>query len=61
MTTHVYKGAISTGNPYQKAGKHRYGIALIPQGDRQRAVFEYGENVAEERDSIDAYAKYLNK
>lgn len=61
MTTHIYKGAVRTGNPNQKDGKHRYGIALIPHGDRQRAVFEYGENVAEERECIDAYEKYLKK
>jgi hypothetical protein len=55
VTTHIYKGEVRTGNPYQQAGKHRYGVALIPLGDRQRAVFEYGDNVAEERESIDAY------
>ena len=60
MTTHVYKG-VQTGNPYQKPGKHRYGITLIPMGDRQRDAFEYGENVLEERDSIDAYDKYRKK
>jgi hypothetical protein len=61
VTTHIYKGEVRTGNPYQQEGKHRYGVALIPLGDRQRAVFEYGDNVAEERESIDAYEKFLNK
>lgn len=44
-------------------GKHRdnnmfYGVGLIPLGDRNRAIHEYGIDVLEERDSVDKYSKY---
>lgn len=57
---HVYLGDIS-GNYNQPQGRHESGIGLIPLGDRNRDSFAFGENVLEERVSIDAYEKYLKK
>lgn len=46
---HAAKGVSATGNRYQPPGHHRFGIALIPLGDRNRdCSIGY-----EERDSID--------
>ena len=54
MTTHIYKGEVRTGNPYQQPGRYREGVGLIPLGDRHREdVFEFGDHVLEERMSID--------
>lgn len=45
-------------------GRHREnempaGVGLIPLGNRNRARFALGDNVAEERDSIGQYDKYI--
>jgi hypothetical protein len=51
----TYPG-VTTSNNY--SGKHRdramsKGIGFIPLGDRHRAITEYGEDILEERDSVD--------
>jgi len=65
MERHYYKGAISTGNPFQPLGKHRdcamlKGVGLIPLGDRDRDIPE-GIGVLEERLSVDKYSKYSSR
>lgn len=47
-------------------GKHREytshkSLGLIPLGSRDRDAFAFGENVVEERDSIDAYSKFTQR
>lgn len=37
----------------QATGRHRFGVGLIPLGNRKRDAFAFGENVLEERDSVD--------
>lgn len=54
-TSHVSLGE-ATGNPKQRAGRHRifhmdHGCGLIPLGDRSREHYEYGASVVEEREN----------
>lgn len=49
---HEYRGVL-TGNPYQNPGRHRFGIELIPLGDRKRDISHYADNELIDRDSVD--------
>lgn len=47
-------------------GKHREyttvkSLGLIPLGNRSRDAFAFGENVVEERESLDAYSKFIQR
>lgn len=54
LSKHLDLGELATGTANYR-GTHRYGIALIPHGNRSRDVQEYGVDYLEERVSIDKY------
>jgi hypothetical protein len=56
---HSYLGEV-TSTPSQILGRHRDDMWLIPMGDRGRDLFfnDDGDDVLEERISLDKYSKY---
>lgn len=58
---HLKLGATATGTAnysgHHRSGEMDVGIGYFPLGDRNRAID--GNDVLEERDSIDMYEKYL--
>jgi len=63
MDNHLPIVGVTPAKIYQ--GQHRAqemnkGVGYIHLGDRNRALFEYGVSVAEERDCLDRYSKWTD-